>query len=194
MERLRTVVHTQRWGIAEVAPAGWTLYFKGGWGSGTGLVDHQVALLTARPRAGVRRDPHDDLRHPPRRQGDAPRRRAAAAARALARGARLERGDQRRLARVRRLLGEEALGRAAAAERAQAARAVLGHEVGERAEAAGAHAHGGEVDPLALGVEDAISSSMPWSGWTLETAITSVALVAERAQRGAEVAHGADAP
>jgi hypothetical protein len=45
MELLRTVVHTQRWGIAEVAPAGWTLYFKGGWGSGTGLVDHQVALL-----------------------------------------------------------------------------------------------------------------------------------------------------
>ena len=45
MELLRTVVHTQRWGIAEVAPAGWTLYFKGGWGSGRGLVDHQVALL-----------------------------------------------------------------------------------------------------------------------------------------------------
>ena len=45
MERLRTIVHTQRWGIAEVAPAGWTLYFKGGWGNGTGLVDHQVALL-----------------------------------------------------------------------------------------------------------------------------------------------------
>jgi beta-lactamase class A len=45
MTLLRTVVHTQRWGIAEVAPAGWTLYFKGGWGNGTGLVDHQVALL-----------------------------------------------------------------------------------------------------------------------------------------------------
>jgi hypothetical protein len=45
MELLRTVVHTQRWGIAQVAPAGWTLYFKGGWGSGRGLVDHQVALL-----------------------------------------------------------------------------------------------------------------------------------------------------
>ena len=45
MELLRTVVHTQRWGIAEVAPRGWTLYFKGGWGSGRGLVDHQVALL-----------------------------------------------------------------------------------------------------------------------------------------------------
>ena len=45
MELLRTVVHTQRWGIGEVIPRGWTAYFKGGWGSGTGLVDHQVALL-----------------------------------------------------------------------------------------------------------------------------------------------------
>jgi beta-lactamase class A len=46
MELLRTVVHTQRWGIGEAIPAGWTAYFKGGWGSGIGLVDHQVALLT----------------------------------------------------------------------------------------------------------------------------------------------------
>ncbi len=46
MELLRTVVHTQRWGIGEVIPRGWTAYFKGGWGSGKGLVDHQVALLT----------------------------------------------------------------------------------------------------------------------------------------------------
>ena len=46
MELLRTVVYTQRWGIGEVIPAGWTAYFKGGWGSGLGLVDHQVALLT----------------------------------------------------------------------------------------------------------------------------------------------------
>ena len=46
MELLRTVVHTQRWGIGETIPAGWTAYFKGGWGSGLGLVDHQVALLT----------------------------------------------------------------------------------------------------------------------------------------------------
>jgi hypothetical protein len=45
MELLRTVVHTQRWGIATVVPHGWTLYFKGGWGRGRGLVDHQVALL-----------------------------------------------------------------------------------------------------------------------------------------------------
>jgi beta-lactamase class A len=46
MNLLRTVVPTQRWGIGEVIPAGWTAYFKGGWGSGIGLVDHQVALLT----------------------------------------------------------------------------------------------------------------------------------------------------
>jgi hypothetical protein len=43
---LRTIVPAQRWGIGRVAPRGWTLHFKGGWGSGTGAVDHQVALLT----------------------------------------------------------------------------------------------------------------------------------------------------
>jgi hypothetical protein len=42
---LASVTRSQRWGIGEVAPKGWKLYFKGGWGSGTGLVDHQVALL-----------------------------------------------------------------------------------------------------------------------------------------------------
>jgi hypothetical protein len=46
MQLLRTVVYTQRWGLGEVIPPGWTAYFKGGWGRGTGLVDHQVALLT----------------------------------------------------------------------------------------------------------------------------------------------------
>jgi Beta-lactamase enzyme family len=45
MRLLATIVRSQRWGVAQVAPAGWNLYFKGGWGSGTGLVDHQVALL-----------------------------------------------------------------------------------------------------------------------------------------------------
>ncbi|HEY6760159.1 MAG TPA: serine hydrolase [Baekduia sp.] len=43
---LRTIVPGQRWGVARVAPRGWTLHFKGGWGSGSGAVDHQVALLT----------------------------------------------------------------------------------------------------------------------------------------------------
>lgn len=46
MRLLRSVVAPQRWGVGELAPAGWKLYFKGGWGYGTGLVDHQVALLT----------------------------------------------------------------------------------------------------------------------------------------------------
>ena len=42
---LRTIVPSQRWGIGAVTPPGWTLYFKGGWGSGSGAVDHQVGLL-----------------------------------------------------------------------------------------------------------------------------------------------------
>jgi len=42
---LRSIVPAQRWGVARVAPRGWDLHFKGGWGSGTGAVDHQVALL-----------------------------------------------------------------------------------------------------------------------------------------------------
>jgi hypothetical protein len=46
MRLLNTITPAQRWGIARVRPPGWRLYFKGGWGSGTGWVDHQVALLT----------------------------------------------------------------------------------------------------------------------------------------------------
>jgi hypothetical protein len=42
---LRSIVPEQRWGIAQARPPGWALYFKGGWGSGSGAVDHQVALL-----------------------------------------------------------------------------------------------------------------------------------------------------
>ena len=48
---LGSIVPSQRWGIARVHPRGWALYFKGGWGSGTGWADHQVALL----RRGRRR-------------------------------------------------------------------------------------------------------------------------------------------
>jgi hypothetical protein len=48
---LGSIVPSQRWGIARVRPPGWALYFKGGWGSGSGAVDHQVALL----RRGRRR-------------------------------------------------------------------------------------------------------------------------------------------
>jgi hypothetical protein len=51
MRLLSSIVPSQRWGIARVRPPGWALYFKGGWGSGTGAVDHQVALL----RRGERR-------------------------------------------------------------------------------------------------------------------------------------------
>jgi beta-lactamase class A len=48
---LSSIVPSQRWGIAQVRPPGWALYFKGGWGSGSGAVDHQVALL----RRGTKR-------------------------------------------------------------------------------------------------------------------------------------------
>ena len=45
LRQLAHVVGWQRWGIGKVAPPGWALYFKGGWGSGTGWMDHQVSLL-----------------------------------------------------------------------------------------------------------------------------------------------------
>jgi beta-lactamase class A len=45
MRLLATVIPSQRWGIPPVKPEGWRIYFKGGWGSGTGRVTHQVALL-----------------------------------------------------------------------------------------------------------------------------------------------------
>ena len=45
LELLESIVPSQRWGVGRVQPEGWRLYFKGGWGSGTGAVDHQVALL-----------------------------------------------------------------------------------------------------------------------------------------------------
>jgi hypothetical protein len=45
MRLLRSIVPWERWGIGEVVPNGWKAYFKGGWGYGTGLLDHQVVLL-----------------------------------------------------------------------------------------------------------------------------------------------------
>ena len=45
---LTRIVPSQRWGIGEVATPGWTQHFKGGWGSGTGAVDHQVVRLVRR--------------------------------------------------------------------------------------------------------------------------------------------------
>ncbi len=51
MHLLATVVPPQRWGIGEVRlPHGWRRYFKGGWGSGSGAVEHQVVLLRHRAR------------------------------------------------------------------------------------------------------------------------------------------------
>jgi hypothetical protein len=46
MHLLASIVPYERWGIGAVAPKGWKLYFKGGWGAGTGLIDNQVALLS----------------------------------------------------------------------------------------------------------------------------------------------------
>jgi hypothetical protein len=42
---LSHIVRSQRWGVADVRRTGWDLYFKSGWGSGTGAVSHQVAFL-----------------------------------------------------------------------------------------------------------------------------------------------------
>ena len=45
LDLLAAIVPSQRWGVGQAQPDGWRLYFKGGWGSGSGAVDHQVALL-----------------------------------------------------------------------------------------------------------------------------------------------------
>lgn len=42
---LSHIVKSQRWGVAKVHRPDWDLYFKSGWGSGTGAVSHQVAFL-----------------------------------------------------------------------------------------------------------------------------------------------------
>ena len=54
LRQLRWISPPQRWGIGRERPPGWKLYFKGGWGSGSGAVDHQIALLRrGRARIGV---------------------------------------------------------------------------------------------------------------------------------------------
>jgi hypothetical protein len=45
MHLLASVVPSQRWGIGKLRLPRWQLYFKGGWGAGTGEVEHQVILL-----------------------------------------------------------------------------------------------------------------------------------------------------
>jgi hypothetical protein len=45
MRLLRSISPADRWGIGELPLPGWKLYFKGGWGYGTGLEDHQVVVL-----------------------------------------------------------------------------------------------------------------------------------------------------
>jgi beta-lactamase class A len=47
---LSTIVTGQRWGIPKAAPPVWKVFFKGGWGSGTGAVTHQVAFLESGER------------------------------------------------------------------------------------------------------------------------------------------------
>ncbi|MDQ4065628.1 MAG: hypothetical protein M3161_06225 [Actinomycetota bacterium] len=42
---LAHVVESQRWGIGEVERPNWRFFFKGGWGTGTGAVCHQVAFI-----------------------------------------------------------------------------------------------------------------------------------------------------
>ena len=46
MGLLNSITPSQRWGIGKIDHQGWRLYFKGGWGYATGLIDSQVALLT----------------------------------------------------------------------------------------------------------------------------------------------------
>ena len=42
---LSHIVESQRWGVGRLNRPNWRFFFKGGWGSGTGAVCHQVAFL-----------------------------------------------------------------------------------------------------------------------------------------------------
>jgi Beta-lactamase enzyme family len=42
---LAHVTPSQRWGIGRLHHDKWRLFFKGGWGSGTGAVEHQIAFM-----------------------------------------------------------------------------------------------------------------------------------------------------
>lgn len=45
---LSHIVPSQRWGLAKARPRGWKIFFKGGWGVGSGRVNHQTAFLERR--------------------------------------------------------------------------------------------------------------------------------------------------
>ena len=85
---LTSITPSQRWGIGQVPLHGWHLHFKGGWGSGTGWVDHQV-VLPRQGRAPDRVGGHDRARpvarvregHAGGRLSDSPARPAALARR-----------------------------------------------------------------------------------------------------------------
>ncbi len=63
--QLASVISSQRWGIGRLHLKGWSVYFKGGWGTGTGRVDHQVALLVhGCSRVSVAIMTTDDGTHP----------------------------------------------------------------------------------------------------------------------------------
>lgn len=53
MHLLTQIVDSQRWGIGTVRTTGWKKHFKGGWGSGSGAVDHQVVRLQRRSGARI---------------------------------------------------------------------------------------------------------------------------------------------
>jgi len=42
---LAHITPSQRWGIGRLHHDKWKLFFKGGWGSGTGAVEHQIAFM-----------------------------------------------------------------------------------------------------------------------------------------------------
>lgn len=51
---LSSIVPAQSWGIAKARPKGWRIYFKGGWGVGSGRVNHQTAFVErGRCRVGI---------------------------------------------------------------------------------------------------------------------------------------------
>lgn len=45
LKLLSRITDEQRWGVGQVDTPGWSKHFKGGWGSGSGAVDHQVVRL-----------------------------------------------------------------------------------------------------------------------------------------------------